>query len=232
MKSSSGILNPVRKEGEFESFFNLLREFNFEEPGDSGSLYRQPVAGDWRLSVAYPESDIERVLLTSEEIQQRVKLLADQISKDYTNVENLYFIGILKGAFILLADLTRQLTIPHKVDFMALSSYGQLTEITGEVRILMDLRQPIEREHVVIVEDIIDSGSTLDYLYRVLKGRRPASLKTCVLLKKRRDAIDVPIDYLGFEIPDVWVVGYGLDFADTYRTLPYIAELKKEIYSK
>jgi hypoxanthine phosphoribosyltransferase len=103
-------------------------------------------------------------------------------------------------------------------------------ESSGEVRIIMDLREPIEGHHVIVIEDIVDTGSTLDYLHRILKGRKPASLKTCVLLKKERSAIQVPIDYLGFEIPNVWVVGYGLDFADTYRTLPYIAELKESVY--
>jgi hypoxanthine phosphoribosyltransferase len=115
---------------------------------------------------------------------------------------------------------------------MALSSYGKTAETTGEVRIIMDLREPIEEKHVVIVEDIVDTGNTLHYLQRLLKGRKPASLKTCVLLRKERNLVDLPIDYLGFEIPDVWVVGYGLDYADTYRTLPYIAELKKEVYQK
>lgn len=177
-------------------------------------------------------SDFERVILKEEEIQARVTELAVQLSTDYADGESLYLIGILKGAFIFLADLSRQLTVPHKVDFMALSSYGSSAESTGEVRILMDLREPIEQHHVVIVEDIVDSGQTLNYLQRLLKGRRPQSLKTCVLLRKDRDIKSTPIDYLGFDIPDVWVVGYGLDFADTHRTLPYLAELKKAVYQK
>lgn len=156
--------------------------------------------------------------------------MTNQITADYADVEEVYLVGILKGAFIFLADLARQLKIPHKVDFMALSSYGMTAETTGEVRIIMDLREPIEDKHVIIVEDIVDSGNTLDYLQRLLNGRQPASLKSCVLLRKERDSIELPIHYLGFEIPDVWVVGYGLDFADTYRTLPFIAELKKEAY--
>jgi hypoxanthine phosphoribosyltransferase len=142
-------------------------------------------------------------------------------------VERVYLIGILKGAFIFLADLSRKLTIPHTVDFMALSSYGK-SSTSGAVRILMDLREPIENQHVMIVEDIVDTGNTLSYLYSVLKGRNPASLHSCSLLQKSRSHLDVPVDYLGFEIPDVWVVGYGLDFADRYRTLPYIAELKRD----
>jgi hypoxanthine phosphoribosyltransferase len=182
--------------------------------------------------VSYAEDDLERILLTKEEIGKRVQELAQQISQDYANIGYLNLIGILKGAFIFLADLARQLNIPHRIDFMALSSYGASAESTGEVRILMDLRRPIEGEHVVIVEDIIDTGSTLHYLHRLLRGRQPASLKTCVLLRKHRNAMDVPMDYLGFEIPNVWVVGYGLDYADTYRTLPYIAELKRKIYQK
>jgi len=171
--------------------------------------------------------DIARVVVSKEQIGKRVKELADRISADFANGEKPYIVGILKGAFIFLADLTRQLTIPHTVDFMALSSYGKTTT-SGAVRILMDLREPIEGKHVIVVEDIVDSGQTLDYLYRVLNGRKPASLNSCVLVRKERDNLSIPIDYLGFDIPDVWVVGYGLDFADKYRTLPYIAELKRK----
>jgi hypoxanthine phosphoribosyltransferase len=178
------------------------------------------------------KNDLERIILTEDEIQTRISELAEQISHDFADLGEIYLIGILKGAFILLADLARQIEIPHKVDFMALSSYGKTAKTTGEVRIIMDLREPIVEKHVVIVEDIVDTGNTLHYLQRLLKGRQPASLKTCVLLRKERNLIDLPIDYLGFEIPDVWVVGYGLDYADKYRTLPYIAELKKEVYQK
>lgn len=173
-------------------------------------------------------SDLVRVVLSAETIHNRVCEIADQLSEDYADKGGIYIIGILKGAFIFLADLTRQLTVPHVVDFMALSSYGKTDTFSGAVRIIMDLREPIEGRHVLIVEDIVDSGHTLDYLYRTLKGRKPASLRTCVLLEKKRDSLDVPIHYLGFEIKDVWVVGYGLDFADAYRTLPYIAELKRD----
>lgn len=170
--------------------------------------------------------DLARVVVSKDQIQSRVKELAQQISSDFSNGDQLYIIGILKGAFIFLADLTRHLTVPHTVDFMALSSYGKTTT-SGAVRILMDLREPIEGKHVIILEDIVDTGNTLDYLYRVLKGRKPASLHTCVLVRKERDNLDVPINYLGFDIPDVWVVGYGLDFAEKHRTLPFIAELKR-----
>jgi len=171
--------------------------------------------------------DLSRVVVSTDQIRTRVKELAGQISSDFTGGEPLYIVGILKGAFIFLADLTRNLAVPHTVDFMALSSYGKTTS-SGAVRILMDLREPIEGKHVIIVEDIVDTGHTLDYLYRVLKGRKPASLNSCVLVRKERDNLSIPIDYLGFNIPDIWVVGYGLDFADQHRTLPYIAELKRK----
>jgi hypoxanthine phosphoribosyltransferase len=173
--------------------------------------------------------DLARVLIPAEIIQARVQELAEQIERDFKHIDRLYIVGILKGAFIFLADLTRELRIPHIVDFMALSSYGKSTT-SGAVRILMDLREPLDGQHVLIVEDIVDSGHTLSYLYRILKGRNPASLHNCVLLLKDRANLDldIGIDYLGFEIPDVWVVGYGLDHADRYRTLPYIAELKRD----
>ncbi len=171
-------------------------------------------------------SSVKRILITPEEIHQRVQSLAAQIDQDYKGVERIYLVGILKGAFIFLADLTRELDTIHTVDFMALSSYGKSTT-SGAVRILMDLREPIEGQHVLIVEDILDTGRTLHYLYNILKGRNPASLKTCVLVRKIRESVEVPVDYLGFDIPDVWVVGYGLDFADRFRTLPYIAEIKQ-----
>jgi hypoxanthine phosphoribosyltransferase len=176
--------------------------------------------------------DLARVIIAEEDIHNRVIELAQQISRDYSGVEKVYIIGILKGAFIFLADLCRHLSIPHVVDFMAVSSYGKTATSTGAVRLMLDLRDVIENEHVIIVEDIVDTGHTLDYLYHTLQGRNPASLKTCVLSIKDRENLNLPIDYLGFEIPDVWVVGYGLDFADTHRTLPFVAELKKEVYQK
>ncbi len=177
------------------------------------------------------EQNLEKVLVSTEQIRIRVKELADQISSDYAGVDQIYLIGILKGAFIFLADLSRQLSIPHVVDFMAVSSYGK-TANTGAVRLIMDLREPIDGQHAIIIEDIADSGKTLKYLYQVLQWHNPASLKTCVLLRKNRDMLDVPINYLGFVIPNAWVVGYGLDYADQYRTLPYIAELKPQVYTK
>jgi hypoxanthine phosphoribosyltransferase len=177
------------------------------------------------------DQNLKRILVSTDQIKNRVKELADQISNDYAGVEQIFLIGILKGAFIFLADLCRELKVPHVVDFMAVSSYGK-TANTGAVRLIMDLREPIDGQHAIIVEDIADSGKTLKYLYQVLQWHNPASLKTCVLLRKNRDNLDVPINYLGFEIPNAWVVGYGLDYADHYRTLPYIAELKPQVYTK
>jgi hypoxanthine phosphoribosyltransferase len=175
--------------------------------------------------------DIERVIVSEDKIQARISELAAQISQDYAGNGQLIIIGILKGAFIFLADLTRRLTIPHRIDFMALSSYGQTATTTGAVRIIMDLRVDIEGRHVLVIEDIIDSGYTLHYLLDMLRARQPASLKSCILLSKpERRKVNVPMDYLGFEIPDVWVVGYGLDYADTHRTLSYIGALKREVY--
>jgi hypoxanthine phosphoribosyltransferase len=178
--------------------------------------------------------DLARVLISKDAIEKRVKEMAEQIRSDFKDTQRLYIVGILKGAFIFLADLTRELSelsMPHVVDFMALSSYGKTTE-SGAVRILMDLREPIENQHVLIVEDIVDTGHTLSYLYHILEGRKPASLHTCALVRKQRERLNVPLDYIGFDIPDVWVVGYGLDFADQFRTLPYVAELKREAYTR
>lgn len=177
---------------------------------------------------------IDRVLLDEAAIDARVRKLASQISDDYAGVEygenGLVLVGVLKGAFVFLADVARRLTVPHHVDFIALSSYNQ-GATSGEVRLIMDSRINVADRHVLIVEDIVDTGHTLDYLQRTFVARKPASLRTCVFLSKpARREVQVTIDYLGFEIPDVWVVGYGLDFADRYRTLPYIGALKEKIY--
>lgn len=176
--------------------------------------------------------DIKRVLLPEEDIQKRVKELAAEIDRDYQHVERVILIGILKGAFIFLSDLSRALRVPHMVDFMSISSYGDRATTNGAVRLILDLRKPIKGEHIIIVEDIVDTGHTLHYLYNTLKGRNPASIRTCTLLQKQREQLEVPIDYLGFELPDVWVVGYGLDYADTHRTLPFVAELNPEVYQE
>jgi hypoxanthine phosphoribosyltransferase len=184
---------------------------------------------------AYIHPDLSAVLIPAERIQSRVTEIAREIARDYAGVERLYLVGILKGAFIFLADLSRALSQikgapPHIVDFIALSSYGRSTQ-SGEVRLVMDLRDPIVDQHVLLVEDIVDTGRTLNYLVHSLKGRGPASLRCCALVRKERPGVEAPVDYLGFMIPDVWVVGYGLDYADTHRTLPFIAELRREVYA-
>jgi hypoxanthine phosphoribosyltransferase len=173
-------------------------------------------------------------IVSAEEIQVRVKQLAQEIDEhcQKEGIDNLLLIGILRGAFIFMADLTRELKTPHIVDFMALASYEKAK--SGDVRILMDTREPIHGRHVLIVEDIFDSGNTLNYLYRVMGEHEPASLQTCVLLQKKVKhpiQLQKPIVYLGFEIPDVWVVGYGLDYDNQYRTLPHIAEMIKNAVS-
>ncbi len=178
-------------------------------------------------------SSIERVLLDEETIAGRVRELAAQISADYDDADALMLVGVLKGAFIFMADLSRRLTIVHHVDFIALSSYSRGATSTGAVRLIMDTRASVTGRHVLIVEDIVDTGYTLDYLLRNFRAREPASLRACALLSKSaRRQVDVPVDYVGFEIPDVWVVGYGLDYADRFRTLPYIAALKREVYAR
>lgn len=172
---------------------------------------------------------IKRVIVSQEDIQKRVRELAAQINEEYKDIkEPLILVGILKGSFIFLADLCRHLTIPHVVDFMAVSSYGNKDKRVGNVRIIMDARENQEDRDVLIVEDILDSGHTLDYLIKNFKSRYTNSVRTCVLCRKPGSvSFPVPIDYLGFDIPDVWVVGYGLDFAEQGRTLPYIAEMEK-----
>ena len=169
------------------------------------------------------------VLISEEEIHAKVEELARRISADYRDVDDLIMVGVLKGSFIFLADLARHLTIPRSVDFMALSTYGDGTDTDGAVRMIMDLRRNIAGQHVLVVEDIVDTGYTLAYLIRSLAARQPASLKTCVLVHKpERRKVYAQIDYLGFEIPDAWVVGCGLDWAEKYRTLPYIGVVKPE----
>ena len=175
-----------------------------------------------------PDNEPE-VLLSEAVIQHKVEELAQRVSEDYAEVEDLMLVGVLKGAFIFLADLSRRLTIPRSIDFMAVSTYGDGTTTDGAVRMILDLRRSIAGKHVLVVEDIVDTGYTLSYLLRTLEAREPASLKTCVLVRKPdRLQVDVPIDYLGFDIPDVWVVGWGLDWAERYRTLPYIGVVRPE----
>ena len=164
-----------------------------------------------------------QVLISEEAIARRVGELAAQISRDYAGAGELVLVGVLKGAFIFLADLARRLTIPRAVEFIALSKYGAGARESGEVRLVMDLRAAIAGKHVLVVEDIVDTGHTLDYLMRLLGARGPASLKACVLVRKP-DRLQTPVKlgYLGFDIPDRWVVGYGLDLEERNRTLPYI----------
>ena len=163
------------------------------------------------------------VLISEEEIQHRVAALAEQISRDYGDDDELVLVGVLKGSFIFLADLSRRLTIPRTIEFIAVSSYGSGSKSTGAVRLVMDVRGNIEDKHVLIVEDIVDTGHTLKYLIGMLESHRPASVKTCALVRKaERAEVDVSVDYLGFDIGDEWVVGYGLDYAEQNRTLPYI----------
>jgi len=164
-----------------------------------------------------------QVFITEEAIRRRVGELGRRISKDYAQVDILHLVGVLRGSFIFLADLSRALTIPGSVDFLAVASYGTTVAPKGPVRLITDLRTDIAGKHVLIVEDIVDTGDTLAYLMALLALRGPASLKCCALLSKPASRqTEVRIDYLGFEIPDVWVVGYGLDDRERHRALPYI----------
>jgi hypoxanthine phosphoribosyltransferase len=171
------------------------------------------------------ESAVGEVLIDKEALSARISELGAEISADYQG-RDLLLIGVLKGAVFFMADLMRKLTIPCEVDFMAISSYGASTDSSGVVRILKDLDINIEGRHVLVVEDIIDSGLTLSYLMRNLESREPATLEVCALLTKPdRREIEVPVRYVGFEIPNRFVIGYGLDFGERYRNLPYVAVL-------
>jgi hypoxanthine phosphoribosyltransferase len=170
-----------------------------------------------------------QVLISEEKIRARVRALADEISADYENSGELVLVGVLKGSFIFLADLSRELKIPRVIEFIAVSSYGNGSRSSGAVRLVMDVRGNIEGKHVLIVEDIVDTGHTLQYLIGMLESHGPKSVKTCALVRKaERAEVDVDVDYLGFDIPDEWVVGYGLDFAEQNRTLPYIGVIKPD----
>ena len=172
-------------------------------------------------------SAVGDILVQRDDLEHRVKELAAEISRDYAYRE-LLLIGVLKGAVFFLADLMRQLDLPLEMDFMAVSSYGNATDSSGVVRILKDLDAPIEGRDVLIVEDIVDSGLTLSYLFRMLGARSPASLEVCALLTKPdRREVDMPIRYVGFEIPNRFAIGYGLDHAERYRNLPYVAVLNE-----
>ena len=176
------------------------------------------------------EQDIERVLFTEQELKDRVAEIAARIDRDYAGKEPM-LISVLRGSFIFMADLARAITLPCTVDFMAVSSYGSGTTSSGQVKITKDLSESIEGRDIIVVEDILDSGNTLSYLLEILKARRPASLRLCTLLDKPdRRVKPVAVDYCGFSIPDYFVVGYGLDYAEKYRNLPYIGVLKPSVY--
>ena len=174
------------------------------------------------MSMTELEAGVETVLIGEERLQQRIVELGEEISSDYQG-RDLLLIGVLKGAVFFMADLMRRVSVPCEIDFMAISSYGASTDSSGVVRILKDLDINIEGRHVLVVEDIIDSGLTLSYLMRTLEARSPATLEICALLTKpARRAIDVHVRYTGFEIPNEFVIGYGLDYAERYRNLPYV----------
>ena len=163
------------------------------------------------------------VLISEDAIQERVAELAAEVSADYSDKGDVVLVGVLKGAFIFLGDLSRRMTIPRTIEFIAVSSYATGSVSSGAVRLVMDVRGNIENRHVLIVEDIVDTGHTLKYLIGILESHRPASIRTIALLHKPSQAeVEVPIDYVGFGIGDEWVVGYGLDYAEQDRTLPYI----------
>src|SRR2546422_11587438 len=182
-----------------------------------------------RMSVF--DNDIEQILITGQEIQSKIAELGKQITQDYQG-RDLLLVGVLKGAFVFMADLSRHIGLPLEFDFMAVSSYGAATQTSGVVRILKDLDHEIQGRNVLLVEDIVDSGLTLSYLLKNLRTRRPKSLQVCALLQKA-GVQQVPLDikYRGFEIPPVFVVGYGLDFGERFRNLPYVATLRPEAYS-
>ena len=171
------------------------------------------------------EKDIQEVLFTQEELEKRVRELAAQITADYQGKE-IILISVLRGSFVFMADLCRSIDLDCTVDFMAVSSYGSGTSSTGQVQITKDLSGDISGKHVIVVEDILDSGNTLSYLLKLLEQRKPASIRLCTLLDKPEE-----VSYSGFTIPDAFVVGYGLDYAEHYRGLPYIGILKPEVYS-
>jgi hypoxanthine phosphoribosyltransferase len=183
-----------------------------------------------QVSAPAIHADVEEILLSQEQIRERVAQLGRQVAIDYADRDPV-LVSVLKGSFIFLADLVREFDFALSIDVMEVSSYGAATESSGQVRILKDLSMPIQGRHVLVVEDIIDTGLTLNYLLRYLDDRRPASVKVCCLLDKpARRLVEIPIDYKGFTIPDRFVVGYGLDFDERYRNLPYIGVLRPAIY--
>jgi hypoxanthine phosphoribosyltransferase len=181
------------------------------------------------MTQAEVERAVEEVLIDEERLRARVAELGEEVSGDY-EARDLLLVGVLKGAVFFMADLMRQISVPCEIDFMAISSYGAASDSSGVVRILKDLDINIKGRDVLVVEDIIDSGLTLSYLMRNLGAREPASLEVCALLvKEGRRQVDVPVKYVGFEIPNRYVIGYGLDFAERYRNLPHVAVLSDEL---
>ena len=177
--------------------------------------------------MTHEDEAIGDILVSEEDLTRRIAELAEEISRDYDG-KDLVLIGVLKGAVFFVSDLMRHLSLDCEIDFMAVASYGSATDSSGVVRIIKDLDAPIEGRHVLIVEDIVDSGLTLQYLLRSLGARNPASLEVCALLTKpERLKVDLPVRYVGFEIPDRFVVGYGLDYAERHRNLPYVAALER-----
>lgn len=176
--------------------------------------------------------DLEKILVTEEELDKKTSEIAAQISKDYEG-KNLFMIGILKGEVVFASDLLKKITVPMEIDFMAVSSYGKESETSGVVTLKKDIDKMLTNQDVLIVEDIVDSGFTMAYLKRLLADRNASSVKICTLLSKpSRRRVDIDIDYYGFEIPDEFVVGYGLDYDEKYRNLPYIGVLDPKIYTK
>lgn len=178
------------------------------------------------------KNDIERVLLSEEEISGKIRELGSKISEEYKNKE-LILVGVLKGSVPFMAELMKRISIPCKMDFMAVSSYGDSTESSGVVRILKDLDFEIENKDVLIIEDIIDSGITLKYLIKYLSAKNPNSVEiACLLNKPERRQVEIDVKYLGYDVPNYFLVGYGLDYAEKYRNLPYVGILKEEVYKK
>jgi hypoxanthine phosphoribosyltransferase len=174
--------------------------------------------------------DIDEIMISEEQVRAKVQELGEQITRDYQG-KNLLLLGTLKGAVPFIADLARAIELPLEVDYMAVASYGNTTQSSGVVRIIKDLEGPIDQKHVLIIEDIIDSGLTLHYLVDLLRQRNPLSLRICTLLNKERTRLkQAEVSYVGFSIPDKFVVGYGLDYAQRYRNLPYIGILKPSVY--
>lgn len=178
------------------------------------------------------EKDIDHILFSEEQLKARVREIAGQIDRDFAGKEPM-LISVLRGSFIFMADLMRSITLPCTVDFMAVSSYGAGTTSSGQVKITKDLSESIEGRDIIVVEDILDSGNTLSYLFRLLQARHPASIRLCTLLDKPSRRIKpIQADYVGFPVDDLFVVGYGLDYAEKYRNLPYIGILKPQVYEK